>query len=352
MKLKAVALVPAHNEPEETLRPTLEALAAQCPVLLCVNGEGEHSSQSTVRMVRSWGLDNVWVYDQPLPVGKAGVLYEAAHQLTDDVDVIVVVDADTRVAPGFVRKVVEPFTKSGVAVACGQTQSRELDDHRWHPLQHLRAITYLRFVVLHQRGRSVFGTQACIPGSNFAARRDVFLRCWPEKLTTLVDDTEFLGYVVRADAGKVVYTHDAIAQTEDPHTFRDWWKQTRRWYAGTFQAAWKFRYGTQKSWHDLWSAAWLFDTMLYIFLLPLIAVLLMSRVGLLPFAAALTIGYAGWAVVGAVILKRWRLAITWPLMPLMDVLNRAVTVAAMVYFVQNRTEISATTWESPTRGGR
>jgi cellulose synthase/poly-beta-1,6-N-acetylglucosamine synthase-like glycosyltransferase len=119
--LPAIALaIPAHNEQDALpeLLPALESLDYP-PEKLTVVFVCDGCTDATADRLREWADDraHVRVVELPRRVGKAAALNEAlAHSETD---LLVVLDADLRPRPDFLRQLVSAFTDTRVAASTG-----------------------------------------------------------------------------------------------------------------------------------------------------------------------------------------------------------------------------------------
>lgn len=112
-------LIPAHNE-EASLGDTIASLAAQSRPPERVVVIADNCTDSTVEVARAEGVE---VFESVANVHKkAGALNQVLRQLLaqqGDNDVVMVVDADTRLDPGFLEEAVARFTSDRALMAVG-----------------------------------------------------------------------------------------------------------------------------------------------------------------------------------------------------------------------------------------
>lgn len=330
---------------EATIGQTIRAAARQANVYVVSDG----STDSTPNVAEAAGAV---VMHLKVNVGKPNALREAFDwfHLGSRYDSIVIMDDDTVVDDHFVELLRSRLTE-GVAAVCGETRSDDQHESRWNWLCAGRALAYWRYGLFIKSGQNAMNCITVLPGSNTMFAIDVFDDLVHEPVTVIVDDTQWLLEIQTRKLGKVTYERRAVARIQDPTNFGEFYKQMKRWMGGTFQGVRRWRVGRTRSWFSLAYSALLFDWALYVFVWPVLTVYFAMRAldagNLGWFVGAYLLGYAAWATIGAIVLRRWRLIPLMPLLIVFDWLQRVIFVHALIWSIRNPT--SECKWDSPTR---
>ncbi len=286
-------------------------------------------------------------------VGKPAAIYELVQRLglLDRYELICIVDDDTIVDDHFVGETSAAF-KPGVAVVCAKTASDWTRAQRWNPVVGVRALGYWKYQAFVRRGQSALGVMNCISGSN-SVYTSAFLRVVLRPDTPyVVDDTYWVLEAHRRKLGRVVYCPTTAAHIQEPTTIRSWYRQSFRWMWGTFQGIIGHKVGRRATRFDAAYIGLIFDWLLYTLITPAILAFLvvtnlddpawLGHIGLL-YAT----GYAVWALIGAIALRKWRLFALWPALLVIDWISRVNLIHAAIKAVREPT--SECRWESPAR---
>jgi cellulose synthase/poly-beta-1,6-N-acetylglucosamine synthase-like glycosyltransferase/peptidoglycan/xylan/chitin deacetylase (PgdA/CDA1 family) len=225
-------IVPAYNECK-TIAATVRSLAFGTHPTIEVLVVDDESSDGTADEVERLGLANVRVVRVPAG-GKAAAL-NAGLALASN-DLVVMVDADTVVAPDAVHRLVQPFADPRVGAVAGNVKvgNRNTVIGRWQ---------HIEYVIGFNLDRRLYDTLGCmptVPGALGAYRRDAVRQAGGMSHSTLAEDTDLTMALQRA-GWRVVYQESAIARTEAPSTVPQLWRQRYRWSYGTMQAMWRHR---------------------------------------------------------------------------------------------------------------
>jgi cellulose synthase/poly-beta-1,6-N-acetylglucosamine synthase-like glycosyltransferase/peptidoglycan/xylan/chitin deacetylase (PgdA/CDA1 family) len=227
-------IVPAYNE-RTTIAAAVRSLASGIlahPAIEVLVIDDE-SSDGTAEEVQRLGLPNVRVVRVP-GGGKAAALNVglalARHEL------VVMVDADTVVAPDAIHRLVQPFADPRVGAVAGNVKvgNRRRLIGRWQ---------HIEYVIGFNLDRRLYESLDCmptVPGALGGFRRSAVRGAGGLSRATLAEDTDLTMALHRA-GWRVVYEETAIARTEAPSTLRQLWRQRYRWSYGTMQAMWRHR---------------------------------------------------------------------------------------------------------------
>ncbi|WP_160159745.1 bifunctional polysaccharide deacetylase/glycosyltransferase family 2 protein [Streptomyces sp. WAC05374] len=226
------AVVPAHNE-EATIAACVRALLdGGCPDIdVVVVDDG--STDGTAAAARAVADPRVRVVTQPNRGKPAALNVGIAHAAHD---IILMVDADTVIAPGAAARLASAFADPSVGAVAGNTKvaNRKGLLALW---QHLE---YVMSFGLERRLFDLIGASPTVPGAIGAFRRSALASCGGISADTLAEDTDIAMALCRAGR-RVVYRGDAHALTHVPTTVRALWHQRHRWAYGTLQSLWKHR---------------------------------------------------------------------------------------------------------------
>jgi cellulose synthase/poly-beta-1,6-N-acetylglucosamine synthase-like glycosyltransferase/peptidoglycan/xylan/chitin deacetylase (PgdA/CDA1 family) len=259
-------LIAAFNE-VDVLPSTLRALGAALEPGTQVVVVDDGSTDGTAELLRAW--DGAPVIDVVhLPHGGKAVALAAGLARCRG-EVVVSVDADTRVTPPAIRALVAPFVDRRVGAVSGNVVVEE----RTGVLGGVQHLEYILGNALDRAALDAYDLQVTVPGACGAFRRSALDAVGGFSSATVAEDTDVT--LAIAGAGwKVRYAAGATCRTSTPRTIGAWWRQRSRWSYGITQAVWRRR-GLSWRWRTQPRAArawwYLFGTQV---LLPILAPLL------------------------------------------------------------------------------
>ncbi|MDD5656744.1 MAG: glycosyltransferase, partial [Elusimicrobia bacterium] len=166
--------------------------------------------------------------------GKAAALNLAVAASTGEI--LVCLDADTRLAPGAVAKLARPFADPAVGAVAGNVKVGNLVNL----LTRLQSIEYVTSQNLDRRAYARLNAVTVVPGAAGAWRRSAVAAAGGFLADTLAEDMDLTWRIRRAGA-RVEVEPQALGFTEAPHTIRTLFRQRFRWVFGTLQCLWKHR---------------------------------------------------------------------------------------------------------------
>jgi biofilm PGA synthesis N-glycosyltransferase PgaC len=230
-------LMAAHNE-EVVIDDSLVAITALVPPEN-VHVVSDASTDNTVALARRRGVN---VVETATNVGKAGALEEGirAFRLVERFRVVLLLDADTRLDPGYFQAALPLFDDPGVVAVAGCALSN------WHTpglsfMGRLVTAHRSRIYALTQRllkyGQTWRLTNAThiVPGFASMYRTAVLPSITINPAGLVIEDFNMTFEVYRRGLGRVGFTVNAKAVTQDPDTVHDYVKQTKRWALGLWQ---------------------------------------------------------------------------------------------------------------------
>jgi poly-beta-1,6-N-acetyl-D-glucosamine synthase len=229
-------LIPAHNE-AVVIADSLAAIMALVP-RGNVHVVSDGSTDATVAIARRAGAR---VIQTQRNVGKAGALAEAIRRfkIVERFRVVMLLDADTRVQPGYFEAGLAMFANPEVAAVAGcvrTARGRTLTFSGKMLVSHRQRIYAIGQRVL-KFGQTWLRTNAThiVPGFASMYRTSVLPSIEMNPPGLVIEDFNMTFEVYQKGLGKVGFTLDAVAVTQDPDNFGDYVRQTRRWAVGLWQ---------------------------------------------------------------------------------------------------------------------
>ena len=236
-------LMAAHNE-EVVIDDSLAAITALVP-RKNVHVVSDASTDSTVDLAVRHGVN---VIETATNVGKAGALEEGirAFGLVERFSVVLLLDADTRLDPGYFQAALPLFDDPNIVAVAGCAHSnwqtpglsflgRLVTAHR----SRIYALTQ-RLLKYGQTWRRTNATHI-VPGFASLYRTTVLPNITINPAGLVIEDFNMTFDVYGKRLGRVGFTVSAIAVTQDPVTVHDYIKQTKRWALGLWQTVRRHR---------------------------------------------------------------------------------------------------------------
>ncbi|GAA0502561.1 hypothetical protein GCM10011581_27680 [Saccharopolyspora subtropica] len=230
-------LMPAHNE-ELVIVDSIQAITRLVPPEN-VHVVSDGSTDRTVELARGCGVN---VISTSRNVGKAGALQEAIRRfgIVGRYRVVMLLDADTHVDPGYFRAALPLFADPQVVAVAGCVRTtwrgRGLGAVGTLVAFHRQRIYTMTQYLLKfgQTWRRANATHI-VPGFASMYRTDVLPHIEVNPPGLVIEDFNMTFEVYQKRLGKVGFTPSAVAATQDPGTFRDYVKQCKRWSLGLWQ---------------------------------------------------------------------------------------------------------------------
>lgn len=234
--LRLAILMPAHDE-ELVIGDSLAAITALVPPDV-VHVVSDYSTDATVQIARDAG---VHVVETPTNVGKASALSYALHErgLLDDYDAVMILDADTQLAPTYFDRALPLLDDPEViAVAgCAHTRwQRHLGPLGTVIVAHRQRVYTLTQLLLKygQTWRGISATHI-VPGFASIYRTSALRRIDIDAPGLVIEDFNMTFEIHAKELGQIAFHPGAVAYTQDPAHYGDYVKQMRRWCLGLWQ---------------------------------------------------------------------------------------------------------------------
>ncbi len=225
-------IVPAFNE-EKVICDCISSLLLSRGVDFDIVVVDDGSTDGTSRAVREAFGDHsrVHLYRKPNG-GKASALNWAVAR--SDAEVFVAVDADTRLDPDAIARLVRHFSDASVGAVAGAVHVGNASGL----LTRFQALEYITSQNLDRRALELANGIIVVPGAIGAWRRAAVVDVGGYGTDTLAEDADLTLRLERS-GWNVIYEPRAFAQTEAPETVEQFLKQRFRWMFGTLQVAFK-----------------------------------------------------------------------------------------------------------------
>jgi cellulose synthase/poly-beta-1,6-N-acetylglucosamine synthase-like glycosyltransferase len=225
---KVCAIIPAYNE-EKVIEKTIRSVLASDYKRLEIWVVDDGSSDRTREAVEEAFRDNARVHlISQENSGKAVALNTGIAAA--DGDMLLLLDADTVIAPDAVRLMVRHFEDARVAAVAGNTRVGNV----MNLITGCQRVEYIRDFNLIKNGMSRLQSMAVVPGALGMWRRSAVLEAGGFSTQTLGEDRD-LTMKLMSNGKKTVFEPLAYSRTEAPSTLRAFLKQRFRWTYGTLQ---------------------------------------------------------------------------------------------------------------------
>jgi len=232
-------VVPAYNEEksiERTLRKVFQNDYPKMEVIVVDDGSQDQTSTCVRRFRRETG-HLVQLIQQPNG-GKSVAINNAVKNFATG-ELIMVLDADSQLAPDAVRKMVAHFRDNRILALAANVKMLSLPN--WLGiLQRFEFLSAYRGKCAEDRLRHLY----IIGGIGSTFRRNAMLAVGMYDTDTLTEDIDFTMKLVRTygnTAYRIGYVNDVIVYTEPVQRFKSLLKQRFRWKYGRFKAFLKYR---------------------------------------------------------------------------------------------------------------
>lgn len=234
---EVAVLIAAHNE-EMVIADAVAAAHSLVPARnVFVVSDG--SRDATAARARAAGAS---AWDLAPNRGKAGAIRAGLDRfrIPERFPLLLLLDADTRPRPDYLRTALPLFTDGDVVAVAGRatTASDATATRMGRFLTSYRERTYVCTQYLHKFGQAAPGADAVaiVPGFASIYRTDVLDRIDIDAPGLSIEDFNMTFEVHAKRLGRIAFHPEcAIAETQDPAVFRDYSVQVRRWSLGFWQ---------------------------------------------------------------------------------------------------------------------
>lgn len=274
-------LLAAHNESAVIARTIRQATEHVPPTQIFVVSDG--SSDDTAAIARAEGAQ---VLELNPNRGKAGALVAALDhfEIVSRFTVMVLLDADTHLAPDYLTTGLRLFSDPDVVAVAGRVRTltspapptrvgRVLVNYRERLYVVLQL--FLKYGQAAKRANAIF----IVPGFASMYRTRVLPHIDIAPPGLVIEDFNMTFEVHAQRLGRIAFhPRAAVAFTQDPGSIRDYLNQTRRWSLGFWQTVRKHRFRLRTFWVAL--GFYILDittsAALYLLLLPVLGATLVA----------------------------------------------------------------------------
>ena len=231
-------LIPAHNE-AAVLEESLRAVAALVP-LSQIHVISDGSKDHTTDIAAKFGVN---VLDLNPNRGKAGALVAGIEhfKLARRFKVVLLLDADTRLAADYLSTGLPLFDDPGIVAVAGRVRCL------WDPPPRTRMGRFLvsyrsrvyavtQLLVKYGQAARWANVVPIVPGFASMYRTDILNRIDIAAPGLVIEDFNMTFEVHAKKLGRIAFHPDtAVAFTQDPDTWHDYVGQIRRWTLGYWQ---------------------------------------------------------------------------------------------------------------------
>ena len=227
-------VIPAYNE-EQSIIDTVESVLALKFANLDVMVIDDGSADTTFDQLLSRYSNNgrVRIVSQ-FNQGKWTALNYAAN--TSETDILICIDADTRIDENAVLKLVSHFRDPQVGAVAGKVSVR----NRKGLLARLQALEYMTGQSIDRRAFEHLNAIMVVPGAIGAWRVSAVKASGGFAGDTLTEDAD-LTVMMNRLGYRICYEEDAVAETIVPTKIKQLLAQRLRWTLGTLQVGWKHK---------------------------------------------------------------------------------------------------------------
>ncbi|MCS5713343.1 glycosyltransferase family 2 protein [Herbiconiux sp. CPCC 205716] len=274
---RVAVLMAAHDE-EPVIGATLAALQElEAGVQLFLVSDG--STDATARIAREHGAS---VLELTPNRGKAGALVEAIRhfELAERFDVVMLLDADTRLAPDYFETGLRAFDDPGVVAVAGRATTLltpRSPTVTGRVLVAYRERVYVAMQYLFKFGQAGRFANAVpiVPGFASMYRTRILADIDIAAPGLKIEDYNMTFEVHAKRLGRIAFhPHSAIAHTQDPDELVDYVKQVERWNLGFWQTVLRHRFRFSTFWLalSLFIVELLVSSVVLVLVLPAVAV--------------------------------------------------------------------------------
>jgi len=218
--------------------------------------------------------------------GKATALNYGIRQ--SHADFVICIDADTKLAPDAVSRMMTHFADKQVGAVAGVVKV----GNEVNLLTRWQSIEYTTGQNFDRKGFAYVNAITVVPGAIGAFRKDALIMAGGFTTDTLAEDCDLTIRIVKAGY-TIANEPQAFAYTEAPETVKQFMKQRFRWSFGVMQTFWKHKDAVFNNRYKALGWLALPDILLFKYFIPLFTPLadFMMLVGLLTGNAAKIGGY-------------------------------------------------------------
>jgi peptidoglycan-N-acetylglucosamine deacetylase len=235
--LKVTAIIPCYNEGltlENAAKSMMASSYKNLEVIVVSDGSTDDTNKIGRRLAAQYGPRLVFL-EKPNG-GKASALNLGIKHASGEI--IICMDADSVFAKDTVAHMASSF-KDPHVVGVGGNIKVSNSVNFWTRSQR---IEWVNGVSLQERAFSELGCLQVITGAVGAFRKSALKAVGGYSSDTIVEDMDLTISLYRLKGAKVIFNNNAVAKTESPESFHDFYKQRYRWTYGRYEVLKKHNY--------------------------------------------------------------------------------------------------------------
>lgn len=244
-------LVAAHNE-ELVIENTIESALALVPASN-VHVISDGSVDRTAELACEAGVQ---VLELDPNKGKAGALAAGIEhfELADNFSVVVLLDADTRLAADYLETGLRSFDDPEVVAVAGRsativTPAPETRLGRFLISYRERVYVAVQLLIKYGQAARKANVVSIVPGFASMYRTSILSRIDIAAQGLVIEDFNMTFEVHAKQLGRIAFHPSAaVAYTQDPDNFREYTNQVRRWTLGFWQTVRRHTWQANKFW--------------------------------------------------------------------------------------------------------
>lgn len=227
------AVIPAYNEEKTIVATVRSVLAAEYKKLDVIVVDDGSKDRTLSLLRREFGDDPRVTILTKENGGKSSALNLGIAQAKGSL--LLLLDADTMIAPDSVQLLAAHFGDARVAAVSGNTRVGNLHNL----ITRFQRVEYIRDFNLIKNGMARFNAQAVVPGALGMWRKTAVLDCGGFSCDTLGEDRD-LSMALLKNGWRTEFEPLAYSETEAPDTLRGFMRQRFRWTYSTLQCERKY----------------------------------------------------------------------------------------------------------------
>ncbi|MGB0465993.1 MAG: glycosyltransferase family 2 protein [Pontibacterium sp.] len=234
--LKVSIIVPAYNEEvviEKSIISIMQQTYPFIEIVVVDDGSGDNTYARAKKLEYSHSRSSLVVL-RKTNGGKAKALNYGIEHSTGDL--IMVVDADSKLSDDAVELMVRYFDNEQIAAVAGSVYV----SNRTNTLTRLQALEYIEGLNMVRNGQAFFKLVNIIPGPIGIFRKSAILEVGGYDSDTFAEDADLTLKLI-TKGYKIDFEPEAFAYTEAPDELLDLLKQRYRWTRGILQSIGKHK---------------------------------------------------------------------------------------------------------------
>ncbi len=247
MRHQVAILIPAYNEGvgiEPTVKSAIQLVGSEN--VFVVN---DCSSDNTSDILKTLGINQL---DLKVNAGKAKALDAAIKyfRLCYDYQFLLILDADTEIDCDYLKYALPKFDDPEVSVVAGHAipkwdAKKAFSRSSFYVTYRIKLYLLTQAFLRYGQTTSRLNVSFIIPGFSSIYRTRVIPKIDITAPGLVIEDFNMTFELHKKKLGRIAYSPRAVARCHEPHSFKDYTSQIKRWHLGFWQTV--VRHGFWKS---------------------------------------------------------------------------------------------------------